>query len=252
MAFIMDQYPISLIDNYGYLIRKDCADEKDLDMILKSDNINVLKNYLHLPRFYGIKKYGKPKIDLSIYAKNIIYSVNIKPLTMQEKISINCYHSLINIGGCTMLAPVGFGKTTISCQIIGSLGVKVLIVVPSNILMYNWSTNIEKHLGIIPSKITGGIKLDIPESNIILILSTFLKDPVKMEKYESLLCDVGLTIVDEVNMYTIKKLSDILGYINSKYVMGLACQMTHGHSVDNFHYDCIGPLITYTDSLINY
>ena len=141
------------ISNKGYCIYKNNFPEKELDLIRKeltvkpfvnknfSQDVNPFKIYresnkkLYLPKFYGIKKYGKIEIDNMNKGKNIKIKFNSELRDKQKPVVKKFIEEAKITGGGIISVPCGFGKTMLSLYIISKLKKKTLVIVHKKLLM---------------------------------------------------------------------------------------------------------------------
>ena len=103
---------------------------------------------LYLPRYYGLKKFGPPKLNKLDSGK----SINVKfPMSLKEK-QIPIVDEFLkvvsdeNTGGGLISVPCGYGKTVIGLYLCAKLKVKTLVVVHKEFLVNQWKERIKQFL----------------------------------------------------------------------------------------------------------
>lgn len=234
--------PISLLDNNGYLIRKDQISNINDIILLQSNITNDNETYLYVPRFYGINKFGPPLIDLLPLHKDIIYDEQIQLSEMQNYYTKQCLILLKKLGGCTLCLPIGYGKKIMCTKMISSLSVKTIIIVNYMHIGREWEDVINKLNKKVTLIYNNNIS-NLKENDITIILSNLLINSVN-DKLTELILGTGLTLIDEYVSYQPKKLSNIIGKIGSKYIIGLNSQQKSMNESRNVYYTHImGPSI---------
>lgn len=253
---------ITLINNFGYLIKKPNAGQEynKLNSKLKADLIVkpiVIKafshynksdirytiykespNYFIIPRFYGIKNFGLPEqskilLDPEKCTKiDIIFKYDLKPTQFNGyNKTLNC---LKTIGGGILSLPCGYGKTAIAIKISTELKVKTLIVVNKECLMDQWIDSIKKftnseRIGIIQQS-----KFEVENKDyVIAIIHTLALKDFKPDQFKSF----GLCIIDECHHLGSDMFSNIFFKACCPYMLGLSATPTRKDGLAKvFHY----------------
>ena len=178
---------------------------------------------MYIPRYYGIKNYGKPltykindgdDIDLPFKGELRDYQVNIVNTFMKSVENNN--------GGGLLEVPCGRGKTICALNIISKLKKKTLVIVHKGFLLNQWIERIEQFL---PNAKIGKIQgqvIDIEDKDIVIgmLQSLSMKD-YSCEVFSSF----GLTVVDEVHHIAAEVFVRSLFKIVTPYVLGLSATM---------------------------
>ena len=177
------------------------------------------KNKIIVPRYYGVKKFGKPtKNKLGNFEKNnnlnFVYS-----LRENQKPAIDaCLKDFDINGGCLLCAGCGFGKTSCSLYLACQLKVKTLVIVHKHFLLNQWIESIKK---FVPNAKVGTIRgktIDIEDKDIVI----GMLQSISMKDYDkNIFKDFGLTIVDECHHISSEVFSQALPKISTKYMLGL-------------------------------
>ena len=197
--------------NAGY------ADTKDDEFEVFSEN----DSKIYLPKFYGITKYGLPKVNTIANpdANNLKFSVNMRP---QQKPIIEAYMnniSLDNGGGGIICAGCGVGKTVISLYISTLLKVKTLVIVHKEFLMNQWIERIKEFIPDARIGIIQGDKYKVEDKHIVIgMLQSVSKRKYPSETFSKF----GFVIYDECHHLGAKVFSKALKKTNFKFTLGLS------------------------------
>ena len=181
------------------------------------------KNKIIVPRYYGVKKFGKPTKDkLGNYEKKenlkFVYSLRENQVPAIDA----CLKEFNTNGGCLLCAGCGFGKTSCSLYLACKLNVKTLVIVHKHFLLNQWISSINKFA---PNAKVGTIRgktIDIEDKDIVI----GMLQSISMKDYDKdVFKDFGLTIIDEcfpagTQVYTnkgfisIEKLKDYVGSLS--------------------------------------
>ena len=178
---------------------------------------------LYIPRYYGIKNYGKPAsykitdgddINLPFNGELRDYQINIVNTFMKSADKGD--------GGGLLEVPCGRGKTICALNIISKIKKKTLVIVHKGFLLNQWVERIEQFLpNARIGKIQGQI-IDIEDKDIVIgmLQSLSMKD-YPCEIFSSF----GLTVVDEVHHIAAEVFVRSLFKIVTPYVLGLSATM---------------------------
>ena len=175
------------------------------------------ENHISIPKFYGIKKLGKPidKIE-----KGVDININIigLPRENQKIIIKTTIEHITNTGGGLICVGCGVGKTRMGLDIACHFKKKTLIIVHKTFLLNQWIERIKQftnaRIGIIQQN-----KVEVEDKDIVVgMLQSIAKD-----KYDSdIFKDFGLIIFDEAHHAPSEYFSKALPIINCNYTLGLS------------------------------
>lgn len=174
---------------------------------------------LYLPRFYGLKKIGKPTInemeegdDINLKFKGDLREEQ-KPI---EEIYLKNAHEK---GGGIISIRCGGGKTVLALHIISVLKKKTIVIVHKDFLMTQWRDRIMEFL---PEARIGKIQqdtVDIDNKDIVLAMVQSLS----MKEYgENTFDSFGLAVFDECHHLGAEVFSKSMSKVASKYMLGLS------------------------------
>jgi superfamily II DNA or RNA helicase len=177
---------------------------------------------LYIPRYYGEKKFGKPK-KMQIPEGDPIDIKFSGELRENQKPVVSAYLSHAKQGGGGLLElPCGFGKTLLSLYICSQLKKKTLIIVHKEFLLNQWVERIQEFL---PGARIGRIQaqiIDIEDKDIVIGMLQSLS----MKDYpETIFSSFGLTIIDEVHHISSEVFSQALFKIVTFHTLGLSATM---------------------------
>jgi len=177
---------------------------------------------IYLPRYFGEEYFSPPKTIKISEGDNIMLPFQGELRENQIPV-VNKYLEHVKAGGGGLLElPCGFGKTSISLNLISRLKKKTLVIVHKEFLMNQWIERIQQFLPTARiGKIQGQI-IDIDNKDIVLAMLQSLS----MKDYPSTLFDsFGLTIIDEVHHISSEVFSCALFKLVTKYMLGLSATM---------------------------
>jgi superfamily II DNA or RNA helicase len=182
------------------------------------------KEYIYLPKFYGIEKYGPPKkseerVGNGEKLKNLEFKGKLKPV--QESVIKQTLDILDKNDSTVLSLFTGFGKTVCALYIISVLKKKTLIVVHKEFLLNQWIERIQQ---FIPTARIGRIQqntIDIEDKDIVITMLqslTVRKNEYPKETFDSF----EYVTFDEVHRVCSRTFSKALFKISTKKMLGLS------------------------------
>jgi len=247
-----------LIKN-GYLLNKKMYNKKELDKVKKELSVKPFKpfnfgvnskneiiqvyqennEYLSVPKFYGLKHFGKPEKNKEYDGLKIKLKFKGKLRNYQEIIANKTLNHINNKDGGLISIGCGRGKTVLALYLCTQLNVKTLVIVHKTFLLNQWKERANQFtnakIGIIQQK-----KIDIENKDIVIgMLQSIAKD-----KYDtSVFKDFGLVIFDEAHHAPSKYFSRALPIISCKKSLALSATPKRTDRLDKILYWYLGDMI---------
>jgi superfamily II DNA or RNA helicase len=234
----------SQIDSRGYSILKEfISDEtlknirKELNLVPKvsksasSYNTDVSKpakcykespSRIYMPKFYGIKKFGIPKIimeseGLPLNSHHAKFNGTLRPFQAEKHPKI--FKTLEKDHGGIIQWGCGCGKTVYGIYLISLFKRKAIILCHTSDLLNQWKERIEQFM---PNARIGRIQasiLDYKEKDIVLATI----QSISMKDYDPLIFqEFGTVIIDEVHHIAASSFSQALFKMSCKFKIGLS------------------------------
>jgi superfamily II DNA or RNA helicase len=190
------------------------------------------KNRIYTPRYYGLTKYGKPRVnklkDTGVPAQ-LKFDGSLRPY--QINIADIYLKAAKKTGGGIISIGCGRGKTVIGLYIAASINMKTLVVVHKEFLAEQWKERIlgdsSKGIkGFLPTARVGllqGKTIDVYDKDIVIAMVQSLS---QKEYSETILKDFGLVIYDECHHLSAEVFSRALIKTATKYTLGLSATPT--------------------------
>jgi superfamily II DNA or RNA helicase len=203
------------------------------------------KEYYYVPRFWGIENFGTPDYvalsdgqPMNPAAKCDFEAMPHQVEAFKKLNEIFSPGKQLGDGGVLSL-PCGYGKTFCAIKTACKLGLKTLIVVPTECLMDQWAEAIH---GFAPGAKVGFIQRDRIETEgrdfvVAMLHSICLKDyPVKIFD------QFGLTVYDECHHIGSETFCQSVMKIRTKYILGLSATPNRRDGLSEVFYRFMGPL----------
>ena len=180
------------------------------------------REYICVPKYYGLKKIGQPSkiIEFSGLNNDMNFLSKLKDYQIPcvEKIIKTCKEK----GGGLLCVPCGFGKTVVALYIACALKSKTLVIVHKEFLLNQWKERIEQFtdakIGIIQGK-----NIDIEGKDIVIGMI----QSISQSKYDKkIFNEFNFAIYDECHHTSAETFCKALKIVNTKYQLGLSATPT--------------------------
>lgn len=248
----------TILSKEGYLLKKDKFKKIELENIRKDltvqpfNSFNGVKkdpiqykvyqeddNYISIPKFYGLEKFGKPDIDNETNGIVIDIKFNGKPRPIQEPIIDTTIHHIDTTGGGLICAGCGVGKTIMALYIACHYKVKTLIIVHKTFLMNQWIERIKEFTNCNKIGIIKQDKCEVVDNDIVIgMVQSIAKD-----KYDDVVFkDFGLVIFDEAHRAPSEYFSKALPIIACKKSLALSATPKRADKMEKILYWYFGTI----------
>jgi hypothetical protein len=181
---------------------------------------------IYIPKEFGLKRYGKPFGNLLREDKtqkiNLQFTWDLREY--QKKVFdafVEHFDVCRNYGGILQI-PCGKGKTILAIRMLVHLGVKTLIVVPTEDLMEQWEMVLQSCCPTVQvGKIQGSV-FDVENKDVVVgTIQTLYGKEFEAGSFDNF----GLAILDEVHHWTGKEYSNFFYNIPCKKIIGLSATL---------------------------
>lgn len=199
------------------------------------------KTEIVVPKFYGIYKYGQPKItEYDEYDEiDVEFTKELRP--KQQKIAKLSIDHILNKHGGLLSLPCGAGKTVIALYIAAMLGYKTLIIVHLESLKDQWIERMMEFLDVKRERIgvIQGSVCDVEDKDFVVAMI----QTISQKDYGDLFKTFGFVVYDEAHHMPAKGYSRGLIKTTTKYTLALSATPYRGDSTMRVLYWFTGPTI---------
>lgn len=209
------------------------------------------KNFLGLPKFYGLSAFGFPKKDLRSEGSDIdvTWNESFQLRKEQEDGIQNTLRTLNRWGGAFFIADCGFGKSVVIARLIHQVKKKCVVIVPRLTLLQQMQNDLggittERKSILLNSKVgtlqgSWETTKKLVEEKDIIVASL---DSVATFHYpQEFWQDIGLVIFDEAHHMAAQTLSACLPHIPAKRIVGFSATPNRKDGLEHVLYWLLGP-----------
>lgn len=223
----------------------------------RNNNFNAYienSQYLFVPRFYGIDKFGIPDDDDISLATGAPMCPRVTfegtltetpPQTEAVRTALDIIREKTSAGFILQL-PCGFGKTVLSLYIAVQHGRRCLVLVHKDDLMEQWIERIEM---FVPGARIGRLQRDVQDIADRDIVLGMVQSLASKNYDEELLQTIGLVIVDEAHHMAARYFSSAMNKLPAAHVIGLSATPNRKDGLNNMLRWTIGPVRFQTDRI---
>lgn len=195
--------------------------------------------YICMPRYFGIEKFGLPKRDTrpEPAAAAISFIGQLKNSTRQIEAFNEGTHALSTIGGGVLSLAPGFGKTICALAIASHFGLRTMIVVHKEFLAEQWESRIKTFC---PGATVGRVQQDRCETDKDFVIAMIQTMSLR-EHTKSAFDTIGLLIVDEAHHIGSRAFSQSMFKLCSRYTLGLTATPDRKDGLTRLLYWFLGP-----------
>lgn len=243
-GYLLDKTKFS--DNELSLIRKELTVEPKMTYLvgnkLTVEKFPVFKEsdeYLSIPKFYGLNKFGKPEKNDEIIGNKINFKFNGELRPKQNDIVKTLKSHMDKHDGGGICVGCGEGKTVMGIYLSHCYKVKTLIIVHKTFLLNQWMERFQQFtnakVGIIQQN-----KIVVDDKDVVIgMLQSIAK-----EKYDfDIFREFGLVIFDEAHHAPSKFFSKALPIISCKKTLFLTATPKRSDGLDKVLYWYFGNIV---------
>ena len=256
----------TLLSKDGYLLTKNLFDPTEINNIRNELTVEPFKfgvsygkknkdenlsfkvfretdDYLIIPKYFGLKKFGQPDKNKELKGEEVNINFKGDLRDVQKAITDKVIPIIDKDDGGLICLGCGGGKTVLALYISCYFKVKTLIIVHKGFLLNQWKERIEQFttakVGIIQRD-----KVDVDGKDIVIgMIQSIAKD-----KYDAdIFRDFGLIIFDEAHHAPSKYFSNALPLIAAKKTLALSATPKRSDRLEKVLHWYLGPIIYKND-----
>lgn len=192
---------------------------KTYNIYLESDN------KIYVPRYYGLQKFGLPKINKLNYGldcPNLIFKGKLREQQIEPiENFLNTVKDPLKMGGIISV-PCGFGKTIMSIYIMCQIKKKTLFISHKDFLNQQFINSVKTFIPNISIGVIKQSKVDVRNKDIVIASLQSLA----MRDYDNKIFEeFGLVIIDECHHISSEVFSRAFQKMNIPIILGLSATL---------------------------
>lgn len=161
---------------------------------------------------------------------NVTFNTTLR--NTQKEIKDQCISSLNKRGSILISLYPGAGKTCLSIFLASKIGLKTLIICHRLVLIEQWIKAIERFIdnpkiGFVKPSLSSKKLEQAKNCDFLLVNAQNVKT-----LGEDFFKDVGLVVIDEIHCILAESLSECLGYLSPRYIIGLSATPHRSDGLD--------------------
>lgn len=249
----------TILTKDGYLLRKEKFQSKNLELVRKELTVQPVQSFsigmknnlekfeifqendefLSIPKFYGINRFGKPELNEEIIGESINFNFDGALRPLQNDIVTSVIDSMKKNDGGGICVGCGAGKTVMAINIAQKFKVKTLVIVHKTFLLNQWKERFEQFtnakVGIVQQN-----KVDTEDKDVVIgMLQSIAKEKYDLDIFR----DFGLVIFDEAHHAPSKFFSKALPIISCKKTLFLTATPKRADKLEKVLYWYFGDII---------
>lgn len=182
-------------------------------------------NHLHVPRYYGMERYGRPVVDLRSDGVELRATSFVATLTDLQTRAIDTVVKkhfscrATQDSGAMVCIPCGMGKTVLAVYLVSQvLKRKACILVHKGVIRDQWKKAFENFCPGIRVGIIQGKQWDMEEFDVVIAMVLTL---AKKDIHETALDDIGTVVCDECHHYAAPVMNLAMRKFRAVNIIGL-------------------------------
>lgn len=200
-------------------------------------------NRLHVPRFYGITRFGPAESDTRTQgnAIDVVFSGSLTEV--QRRASDTAFgdaYSEGGNGGGIFVLPCGLGKTVLAVHTTAKLGRKTAVLVHTSVLRTQWKESFEKFCPGIKVGYVQGSTFDVEGKDVvIMMIQTVAKRQFSADRMD----DFGFLICDEAHHMAAPMMNQATRSFRARYIAALTATKERADGLTHLLHWSLGPEI---------
>jgi len=206
--------------------------QKPKEKIIQPIRLNDSKDKVYIPFDWSLKNINNAKRPPRSEYQQINVTFNTTLRSTQKDIKDECISALNKHGSILISLYPGAGKTCLSIYLASKIGLKTLIICHRIILIEQWIKAIERFIdnpkiGFVKPSLSAKKMEQAKNSDFLIVNAQNIKT-----LGEEFFKDVGLVVIDEIHCILAESLSECLGYLSPRYIIGLSATPHRGDGLD--------------------
>ena len=207
-------------------------------------SVDVEERRLHVPRFYGLQRFGAAETDERTWGReassSLTFAGTLTPVQQEAaRVLFDGHLSSTGVGGAIVVLPCGFGKTVWGVYAACRLGRKTCVLVHKGVIRDQWLATFATFCpGVKVGVLQGGKEWPSSDCDVVLaMVMTVAKRDVDASVFD----DVGFVLVDEAHHMAAPVMNLALRVFRARFVCGLTATKERPDGLTPLLHWCLGP-----------
>ena len=228
---ILNEVFVKKIEQSSFAFNKFSKQNKK-EKIIQPIRISDDKTKAFLPFDWSLKNIPNAKRPPREQFTPINAKFNAPLREGQKQVKDEAIYSLNKKSSIMLALYPGFGKTSLSIYLASRIGLKTLIICHRLVLIEQWIKAIERFIdnpkiGFVKPSLSSKKIEQVKNSDFLIVNAMNIKT-----LGEDFFKDVGLVIIDEIHCILAESLSESLGYLSPRYLIGLSATPHRADGLD--------------------
>lgn len=205
---------------------------KPKDKLIQPIRVNDDKTKVYIPFDWALQNIKNAKRSSREQFTKINTTFNTTLRSTQKEVKDDCISALNKRGSILISLYPGCGKTALAIYLSSKIGLKTLIICHRIILIEQWIKAIERFIdnpkiGFVKPSLSLKKMEKAKNSDFLIVNAQNIKT-----LGEEFFKDVGLVVIDEIHCILAESLSECLGYLSPRYIIGLSATPHRSDGLD--------------------
>jgi superfamily II DNA or RNA helicase len=205
---------------------------KPKDKLIQPIRVNDDKTKVYIPFDWALQNIKNAKRLSREQFTKINTTFNTTLRSTQKEVKDDCISALNKRGSILISLYPGCGKTALAIYLSSKIGLKTLIICHRIILIEQWIKAIERFIvnpkiGFVKPSLSVKKMEKAKNSDFLIVNAQNIKT-----LGEEFFKDVGLVVIDEIHCILAESLSECLGYLSPRYIIGLSATPHRSDGLD--------------------
>lgn len=196
---------------------------------------------LHIPRFYGLQRFGRAETDGRTEGKeiNITFTGTLTPLQVQAKSALLDRHmNEEGDGGAMIGLYCGGGKTVLGVQMVAVKKRKACVLVHKAVLRDQWKEAFERFCPGVRVGFVQGKTWQVEGYDVVIAM---IMTVAKRQYASNVFDEFGFVIVDEAHHVAAPIMNLALASFNARWILGLTATKDRADGLTPLLHWSLGP-----------
>lgn len=176
---------------------------------------------LHVPRFYGLERFGPAESDDRVLGEPIAarFGGELRDVQTRAIEAVTGRHlCAAGGGGALVCIPCGIGKTVLSVKLVTDLGRKTCVIVHKGVIRDQWKQTFERFCPGIRVGILQGKTWEVDDCDVVIaMVLTLARHEAPPERFDAF----GCVVVDECHHLAAPVMNLAIRKFRARWVLGL-------------------------------